>query len=180
MAGLLRSVAAVCEKGFLFPRSCSRNGEISQLIHTLSTAGARARVPKIVKPAVFDPGFAAHPVPQPEIAVARTRRIARGREHEGAALLRLAFKDTPALRVQRDLPGPGLAFGEHQHVVLDLRPAQADHLAPAASGEQQEPDDVRLLPVAFSILGVEKLVQPAISSRDRKRLSGWRLFLTMP
>ena len=50
------------------------------------------------------------------------------------------------LRVEWNCPGTGLAVDKDQRVGVDFRPAQMEDFALAASGEQEQADDVGLLP----------------------------------
>ena len=48
--------------------------------------------------------------------------------------------------LNQTLRGPVLVFGEVEAVVVDLRPLELEDLALPAAGEQEQPDDVGLLP----------------------------------
>ncbi len=87
--------------------------------------------------------------------------VERRRKDERAAVPRLAFEDAPGLAVEGNPSRPCLAVREDQILVMDLRPAQLHDLAPAASGEQQETDDVGLLAPALSGLAVQDPMEAA-------------------
>ena len=55
--------------------------------------------------------------------------------------------------------GPVLLSAKGQHVLANLGPAQAHDLAPATAGEQQEPDDISLLPAVLPGLRVQDAVE---------------------
>ena len=85
----------------------------------------------------------------------------------------MPFEDAPGLGIEGNLSRPCLAIGQYKRVVMDLGPAQADDLAPAASGQQQEPDDVGLLPAVFTGVLVQGLVKasdllPRQEARERR------------
>ena len=127
--------------------------------HAVHHSVARYGMAEVVEADILDAGFLPDPVPEIEVGVARPRWIARRRKHEWTLSPRLPFENTPGLRIEWDLPGPGLAVGQHEHVALDLGPAQAHDLAPATPGQQQEPDHFGLLAVAPPGLPVERLVE---------------------
>ena len=104
--------------------------------HAVQHRMARVGVAQIVKADILDAGFPPHPVPQREMGTARTGRIERRREYETARATRLEFENAPGLGIQRNPSRPRLAVDEEQSVVIDLRPAQPDDLASAATGQQ--------------------------------------------
>ena len=86
--------------------------------------------------------------------------VSRGRKDEGACAAWPAFEDPPGLGIEGNGPRPRLAVGEDQFVAVDLRPAQPDDLAPAAPGQKQQPDDIRLLTAAVAGLPVQDPMEP--------------------
>ena len=127
---------------------------------------------EIVKANVLDARLAPGAVPERKISAAGPGGISRGRKDERASAARPAFENAPGRGIEGNDPGARLAVGEDQPVAIDFRPAQPKDLAPAASGQKQEPDDVRLLSPAVAGLPVQDAMEPSdISSRDRKRVS---------
>ena len=80
---------------------------------------------------------------------------------KGLPRARPAFENAPGRSVEGNDPGPGLAVGEDQPVASDFRPAQPDDFAPTASGQKQEPDDIRLLTPAMAGLPVQDVMEPS-------------------
>ena len=70
-------------------------------------------------------------------------------------------RNAPGRGIEGNDPGARLAVGEDQPVAIDFRPAQPKDLAPAASGQKQEPDDVRLLSPAVAGLPVQDAMEPS-------------------
>ena len=116
---------------------------------------ARHGMAQVVKAHVLDARLAAHPIPERMVRAARARRVARGGKHERAACLRLPIENGSCLAAQSNRPRPRFAVGKCQHVIVNLGPAQACDLAPAASGEQKKADDVGLLPATRAGLSVQ-------------------------
>ena len=118
------------------------------------------RVTEIVKANVLDSGFPPGAIPEREVAAARPGGISRGRKDEGASAARPAFENAPGRSAEGNDPGARLAVGEDQPVAIDFRPAQPEDLAPAATGQEQEPDDIRLLSTAVAGLPVQHPMEP--------------------
>ena len=129
--------------------------------HPVHHRVARKRVTQIVQATVFDVGFPPDPVPEREVVAARAGRVERRRKHEGAPAPRLPFDNAPGLRVEGNFSRSRLAVGQHQHFAIDLGPAQPHDLAPAAAGQQEQPDDVGLPLVVLFGLRVQDPVQAA-------------------
>ena len=129
--------------------------------HSVHHRVARKRVTQVVKSAVLDAGFTADPIPEREVVAARAGRVERRRKHEGAPAPRLPFDNAPGLRVEGNFSRSRLAVGQHQHFAIDLGPAQPHDLAPAAAGQQEQPDDVGLPLVVLFGLRVQDPVQAA-------------------
>ena len=123
--------------------------------HAVHDRMARHRMTKVVKANVFDAGFAAHAIPERQVGTARAGGIARRGEHERTLAARLPVENRARLCVERDRPRPRLAVRKRQHVIVNLGPSQADDLALAASGQQQEADDVGLLGRALPGLAIQ-------------------------
>ena len=70
----------------------------------------------------------------------------RGREHVRAGGSRLAGEDGLRGLAQPDPSRPGLGVREVEAVAVDLRPLELQDLTLPAAGEQEQPDDVGLLP----------------------------------
>ena len=115
---------------------------------------------QIVKANVLDARLAPGAIPEGKVAVAGPVGISRRRKDEGASAVRSALENVPGLGIEGNDPGSGLAVGEDQPVAVDLRPAQSEDLVPAAPGQKQEPDDVRLLSTAVAGLPVQDLMEP--------------------
>ena len=115
---------------------------------------------EIVKANVLDIRLAPGAVPEREVVAAGPIGISRRRKDEGAFAARPALEDAPRRGIEGYDPRPGLAVGEDQPVAIDFRPAQPEDLAPAAPGQQQEPDDVRLLPAALAGLLFQHPMEP--------------------
>ena len=71
--------------------------------------------------------------------------------------------------LSQTLPGPVLVLGEVETVAVDLRPLELQDLAHPAAGEQEQPDDVGLLPAAGPLRDqpIEDAVKPLRSLRRR-------------
>ena len=113
--------------------------------HAVHHRVAGMAVAEIVKANVLDARLAPGAVPERKVSAAGPGGISRGRKDERAFAARPAFENTPGRGIEGNDPGARLAVGEDQPVAIDFRPAQPKDLAPAASGQKQEPDDVRLL-----------------------------------
>ena len=113
--------------------------------HAVHHRVAGMGVAEIVKANVLEARLAPGAVPERKISAAGPGGISRGRKDERASAARPAFENAPGRGIEGNDPGAGLAVGEDQPVAIDFRPAQPKDLAPAASGQKQEPDDVRLL-----------------------------------
>ena len=124
--------------------------------HAVHHRVACVGVAEVVKANVLDAGFPPGAIPEREVAAAGPGGISRRWKDEGASAARPAFENAPGWGIEGNDPGPGLAVGEDQPVVIDLRPAQPENLAPAASGQKQEPDDIRLLTPAMAGLPVQE------------------------
>ena len=111
-------------------------------------------VAQIVKTHILDSSVSTQRVPQRETAGACTLGVTQRGKHELAPPAELAVEDLAGLGIERNGTRAGLAVVEHQSVFVDFRPAQVEHFALAASGEQKQSDDVRLLPWAGSSPGV--------------------------
>ena len=150
--------------------------------HAVHHRVARMRVPQVVKPHILNPGLLSDAGPEPEFSTARPGRIAWRGKHERAPVPGLPVENLSRPGVERHLPRPRLGVGENQEFVVDLGPSQADDLALAAPGQPAaEPDDVGLRPLAPGGRGRRAPgAGGAISSRDRKRVSGGRRFRLMP
>ena len=129
--------------------------------HAVHHRVAGMRVPEVVKANILDAGFPPGAVPEREVAASGSVGISRGRKDERASAARPAFENAPGRSVEGNDPGPGLAVGEDQPVAIDFRPAQPDDLAPTASGQKQEPDDIRLLTPAMAGLPVQDVMEPS-------------------
>jgi len=66
---------------------------------------------EIVETNILDTGFPSDPIPEPQLNAARAGGVERRRKHERARAARLAFKDAPSLRVERNRSRSGLAVG---------------------------------------------------------------------
>ena len=132
-------------------------------------------VTKLMETAIFHSGFAAHRKPQGSLASARAADVAWRRKDKLALSTRLAVNDAPGLRVQWNRSRTGLAVAKGQRVAPHLRTSQRQNLALAASGEQKQPDDVRLLSGARALAGafVERVMQaPEFVVRQEPREGG--------
>ena len=130
--------------------------------HPLHHGVAREGVAKVVQAHVLDSCLTPRLPPERQLRRAGPRRISRRGKHVGLAVPGLSPENGPGLRVQENRPRSRLAVGQAEHVPVDLRPAQVDELALPASGQQQEPDDGRLLAARRpALMGVERGVQAA-------------------
>ena len=146
--------------------------------HTVHHRVTGMGMSEVVKANVLDACLAPGAVPEREVSAAGPGGISRRRKDEGAYAARPALENTPCLGIERNDPWPGLAVGENQPVTVDFRPAQPDDLAPAASGQQQEPDDVCLFSAAVAGLTVQHPVEPGDLLPDRNRVSTCLGFLS--
>ena len=119
-------------------------------------------VTKVVKADVVDAGVSPDPVPELEFPAARARRVARRGNPNWLPPRGRCSRMRRARELRGDALRPGLGIGEDHHVIVDLEPPQLQDLAPAAPGQQQQPEDVGLLPAAF--LGV--IVQNPLQAAD--------------
>ena len=129
---------------------------------------------QIVKANVLDASLAPGAIPERKVSAAGPGGISRRRKDEGASAVRSALENVPGLGIEGNDPGSGLAVGEDQPVAVDLRPAQSEDLAPAAPGQKQQPDDIRLLTAAVAGLPVEDPMEPGDllpGQKARERLS---------
>ena len=85
---------------------------------------------------------------------AGVRGIMRRGKYEFTLTSGLALEEAERRSVERNCTLTGLAVAEHQHISVDFRPAQLEDFALAASGEQEQPNDVYLLPSFDSFPGV--------------------------
>ena len=129
--------------------------------HAVHHRVAGMGVAEVVKANVLDARLAPGAVPERKVAAAGPGEISRRRKDERASAARPAFENAPGRSVEGNDPGPRLAVGEDQPVAIDFRPAQPKDLAPAASGQKQEPDDVRLLSPAVAGLPVQDAMEPS-------------------
>ena len=128
--------------------------------HAVHHRVAGMGVSEVVKANVLNAGFPPGAIPERKVAAAGLGGISRRWKDEGASAARPAFENTPGRGIEGNDPGPGLAVGEDQPVAVDFRPAQPEDFAPAASGQKQEPDDIRLLTPAVAGLPVQDVVEP--------------------
>ena len=117
-------------------------------------------MPEIVKANVLDASLAPGAMPERKVAAAGPGGIDRGGKYEGAFAARSAFENAPGRGIEGHDPGPRLAVGEDQPVAIDLRPAQPKDLASAAPGQEQKPDDIRLLSAAMAGLPGQHRMEP--------------------
>ena len=122
--------------------------------HAVHHCVAGMGMAQIVKANVLDARLVPGAIPEHEVAAARPGGISRRRKDEGASAARPAFENAPGRSAEGNDPGARLAVGEDQPVAIDFRPAQPEDLAPAATGQEQEPDDIRLLSTAVAGLPV--------------------------
>ena len=129
--------------------------------HAVYHCVAGMRVPEVVKANVLDASLAPGAIPERKVAAAGPGGIARGGKYEGASAARSAFENAPGRGIEGNDPGPRLAVGEDQPVTIDFRPAQPEDLASAAPGQEQKPDDIRLLTPAMAGLAVQHPMEPS-------------------
>ena len=118
--------------------------------HAVHHCVAGMGMPEIVKANTLDASLAPGAIPEREVAAAGPGGIARRGKYEGACAARSAFENAPGRGIEGNDPGPRLAVGEDQPVAIDFRPAQPEDLASAAPGQEQKPDDIRLLTPAMA------------------------------
>ena len=118
-------------------------------------------MPKIVKANFLDARLAPGAIPERKVSAAGPGGISRGRKDERVSAARPAFENAPGRGIEGNDPGARLAVGEDQPVAIDFRPAQSKDLAPAASGQKQEPDDIGLLQPAIAGLPVQDAMEPS-------------------
>ena len=121
-------------------------------------------MPEIVQADVVETGFL--PCPAPEVQCVRKGLVwmPRGRETVGACGTRLAGEDGLRGLAQPDPSRPGLGIGEVEAVAVDLRPSELQNLAHPATGEQEQPDDVGLLPAGGPF--PDQPIEDAVKSFD--------------
>ena len=103
-------------------------------------------VSEIVQADVIEPSLLPSAMPEVQRVRKRFVRMHRRRKHVRACCTRLAGENGLRGLAQPDPSRPGLGAGEVEAVAVDLRPSELQNLALPAAGEQEQPDDVGLLP----------------------------------
>ena len=109
-------------------------------------------VSEIVQANIVEPGFLPRAMPEVQCVRKRFIRMHRRREHVRTCGTRLAGENRLRGFAQPDPSRPSLGVGEVETVAVDLRPSELQDLTLPAAGEQEQPDDVGLLPAGEPLL----------------------------
>lgn len=101
--------------------------------HAVHHGMPREHRSKVMKANVTDSGPATDGVPWPGADDAWTFRVAWRRKHEQARSTGLTLDDATSLGIEKNVARAGHAVGECQRVPFDLRPAQGEDFAHAAT-----------------------------------------------
>ena len=122
---------------------------------------AREGVPQIVQAHILDPGFPPDLPPERKLERTPLLRVEARREHPGAPVAALPFQNGSGLVAQEYGARPGLRVRKPQHLAVHLRPAETDDLRLPTSGQEEQAEDVRLLPTGSAApMGVQRRVEP--------------------
>ena len=121
-------------------------------------------VSQVMEAHILDPRIPAYRIPQAIHITAWTPETAWRGKHECTISAGLALENTACPGIQGHRPGTGLAVGKDQGIAMEFRPAKIKDFPPAASGQQEQTNDVGLLPVTRAIARI--FIQRPVQAPD--------------